>query len=203
MLGQEPSATSNRRSRRDRRPDQAMASVSASAPRVAGVRAAAVRIRQREIHRRLGDCASDPEERARHLALGVDLPDDAAAAVVEGGARTAFARGSPSAAADLAFHAGAPRRRRRGCRAPPPCPRGGRRLVRRRRDVARHGAPGGPPGAGPGPGVTAPSCLLAASPPPFVRRRHRGQRHGLQRGTRRGRRRRRAPGGSRKGSPGA
>ena len=62
--------------------------------------------RRREIHRRLGDLLDDPEERARHLALGIDIPGEAAAATVEAGARTAFSRGSPSAAADLAFHAG-------------------------------------------------------------------------------------------------
>jgi DNA-binding CsgD family transcriptional regulator len=62
--------------------------------------------RQREIHRRLGELLADTEERAHHLALGVDGPDPEAAAIVESGARIAFARGSPSAAADLAFHAG-------------------------------------------------------------------------------------------------
>ena len=63
-------------------------------------------VRQREIHRRLAAMRVDPEERARHLALGVDRPDEPAAAVVEVGARTALARGSPAAAADLAYHAG-------------------------------------------------------------------------------------------------
>lgn len=62
-------------------------------------------VRQREIHRRLGDILVDPEERARHIALGVDVPDEAAAAIVEVGAGVAFGRGSPSAAADLAYHA--------------------------------------------------------------------------------------------------
>ena len=63
-------------------------------------------LRQREIHRRLGDLLVDPEERARHLALGVDRPDAGSASIVEAGAMIAMARGSPSASADLAFHAG-------------------------------------------------------------------------------------------------
>jgi DNA-binding CsgD family transcriptional regulator len=63
-------------------------------------------VRQGEIHRRLGDLLVDPEERARHIALGVEAPDEVAAAIVEEGAGVAFGRGSPSAAADLAYHAG-------------------------------------------------------------------------------------------------
>jgi DNA-binding CsgD family transcriptional regulator len=61
--------------------------------------------RRRDLHRRLGEMLVDPEERARHLALGIVAPDEAAATIVEAGARTAFGRGSPAAAADLAHHA--------------------------------------------------------------------------------------------------
>lgn len=61
--------------------------------------------RRRETHRLLAGVVDDLEERALHLALGTDQPDEEVARIVEDGARLAFARGSPAAAADLAAHA--------------------------------------------------------------------------------------------------
>ena len=61
--------------------------------------------RQRAVHARLADVVPDVEERARHLALGSDATDEPTAAAIEEGARTAFARGSSAAAAELAAHA--------------------------------------------------------------------------------------------------
>jgi DNA-binding CsgD family transcriptional regulator len=57
--------------------------------------------RRRELHRRLAALVGEPEERARHLALVTDPPDDEVADALDDGARRAFARGAPSAAADL------------------------------------------------------------------------------------------------------
>lgn len=61
--------------------------------------------RRDAIHRRLAQVVTDPEERARHLALATDAPDAAAAAAVEAGAHAAFQRGGPAAAAALAGEA--------------------------------------------------------------------------------------------------
>ena len=58
--------------------------------------------RRREAHRRLGKTASSAEERARHLALSVEGPDEDAAATLGEAARAAAARGAPAAAAELA-----------------------------------------------------------------------------------------------------
>lgn len=58
--------------------------------------------RRRATHRALADRVADPEERARHLALGCARPDEAAAAAVEEAARRARMRGAPDAAAELA-----------------------------------------------------------------------------------------------------
>jgi DNA-binding CsgD family transcriptional regulator len=55
----------------------------------------------RSLHRRLATIATDPEERARHLALGADAPDEAVASALDEGARVARARGAPDAAAEL------------------------------------------------------------------------------------------------------
>jgi DNA-binding CsgD family transcriptional regulator len=60
--------------------------------------------RRRRLHRQLGEFVRDPEERARHLALGLVKPDSAVASVVEEGAERARARGAPGAAAELAEH---------------------------------------------------------------------------------------------------
>jgi DNA-binding CsgD family transcriptional regulator len=57
--------------------------------------------RRRELHRRLASVVSEPEERARHLAMATSAPDETVAHALEEGARRAFARGAASAAADL------------------------------------------------------------------------------------------------------
>ena len=57
---------------------------------------------RRRLHRRLAEVVSDPEERARHLALGAEGPDKEVADALEGAARQAAARGAPAAAAELA-----------------------------------------------------------------------------------------------------
>jgi len=57
---------------------------------------------RREIHLRLAALTNDPEERARHLALGSDGPDPGVAIALDQAARRARARGAPEAAADLA-----------------------------------------------------------------------------------------------------
>lgn len=56
---------------------------------------------RRSVHRRLAEVVADPEERARHLARGVDEPDEQVAATLERAARAARRRGSPAAAAEL------------------------------------------------------------------------------------------------------
>lgn len=63
--------------------------------------------RQRALHRRLAAAAPSGEARARHLALGMDRPDENAAVAVEAGARAAAARGAPAIAAELAERAAA------------------------------------------------------------------------------------------------
>jgi DNA-binding CsgD family transcriptional regulator len=57
--------------------------------------------RRREIHRRLAGIVADPEERARHLALGTEGADADVAAALDGAARIARGRGAPQAAAEL------------------------------------------------------------------------------------------------------
>lgn len=57
---------------------------------------------RRTVHRRLADAIEESEEHARHVALSVETGDDTAAATVQIAARTAFLRGLPSAAAELA-----------------------------------------------------------------------------------------------------
>jgi DNA-binding CsgD family transcriptional regulator len=56
---------------------------------------------RRELHRRLAALVDDAEERAQHLALGADGPDEAIAAAIERAARSAAARAAPEAAAEL------------------------------------------------------------------------------------------------------
>jgi DNA-binding CsgD family transcriptional regulator len=58
--------------------------------------------RRREVHRRLAAFAADPEERARHLALGAEGPSAEIAEILDGAATLASARGAPAAAASLA-----------------------------------------------------------------------------------------------------
>jgi DNA-binding CsgD family transcriptional regulator len=80
--------------------------------------------RRRALHRRLAELVSDPEEKARHLALASDGPDEDVAAALDVAARHARARGAPDAAAALAELArkrtapgDAPALRRRGVEA--------------------------------------------------------------------------------------
>ena len=54
------------------------------------------------LHRRLAEVVSDPEERARHLALGAEEPNERVAEALDEAARHAAARGAPAAAAELA-----------------------------------------------------------------------------------------------------
>ena len=57
---------------------------------------------RREAHRRLATIAPSVEERARHLALAAEGPDEEAAAALSQAARAAGVRGAPAAAAELA-----------------------------------------------------------------------------------------------------
>ena len=57
---------------------------------------------RREAHRRLADAVADREERALHLARGLEHADEATAAELEDAARVAAARGSTGTAAELA-----------------------------------------------------------------------------------------------------
>jgi DNA-binding CsgD family transcriptional regulator len=57
------------------------------------------------MHLRLASALTEPEERARHLALGTDQPDERVAEQLERAAEHAEARGALAAAADLAGHA--------------------------------------------------------------------------------------------------
>lgn len=57
---------------------------------------------RRETHRRLAALASNPEQRARHLALGTEVPDGAVASIVAEAALDVRRRGAPDAAAELA-----------------------------------------------------------------------------------------------------
>jgi hypothetical protein len=61
--------------------------------------------RRREAHRLLANLLEDPEERALHLALGAEAPDEAVAAPLEEAAARAAARGAPDRAAELAEQA--------------------------------------------------------------------------------------------------
>ena len=58
--------------------------------------------RRRRLHRRLSEVVSDPEECARHLALGGSGPDEGVAQALDAAARHASARGASAAAAELA-----------------------------------------------------------------------------------------------------
>ena len=56
---------------------------------------------KRALHARAAALVDDPEERARHLALAADEPDEEVAAALVEAARRARARGAPDAAAEL------------------------------------------------------------------------------------------------------
>jgi DNA-binding CsgD family transcriptional regulator len=57
--------------------------------------------RRRALHRRLAAAVADPDERARHLALGASAPDEPVAAALEDAAARARSRGAPEVAAEL------------------------------------------------------------------------------------------------------
>jgi DNA-binding NarL/FixJ family response regulator len=61
--------------------------------------------RRRAVHRRLAAVVTDPEERARHLALSVTVRDAAVAEALDHAAEAARRRGAPQAAAELAERA--------------------------------------------------------------------------------------------------
>jgi DNA-binding SARP family transcriptional activator/DNA-binding CsgD family transcriptional regulator len=58
--------------------------------------------RRRTVHRALGAVITDPEQRARHLALGSTAPDAAIASALDAAIDRAAARGATPAAAELA-----------------------------------------------------------------------------------------------------
>jgi DNA-binding CsgD family transcriptional regulator len=58
-------------------------------------------VRRLELHARLATIVSDPEERARHMALSVEGPDVTVAAALEEAAALAFSRGAPQSSAEL------------------------------------------------------------------------------------------------------
>jgi DNA-binding CsgD family transcriptional regulator len=53
------------------------------------------------MHRRLADLVDDAEERTRHLALGIDVPDEQVAGALEEAAVAAYRRGAVRGAAEL------------------------------------------------------------------------------------------------------
>jgi DNA-binding CsgD family transcriptional regulator len=57
--------------------------------------------RRRAVHGRIAEVVVEPEERARHLALAVQPPDDAVAAALETAAAGAMGRGALRAASEL------------------------------------------------------------------------------------------------------
>jgi DNA-binding NarL/FixJ family response regulator len=59
------------------------------------------RERRHALHRALAEVATDPEERARHLALGADGPDAPVADALEEAAGLASERGAPESAGEL------------------------------------------------------------------------------------------------------
>lgn len=61
----------------------------------------ASRVELRGLHARLAELVDDPEERAHHLGLSAEGPDDAIAAAMDEAATRAARRGAPDAAATL------------------------------------------------------------------------------------------------------
>jgi DNA-binding CsgD family transcriptional regulator len=82
---------------------------------------------RRRLHGRLASTNTDPEERARHLALATVRPDAGVAALLDDAAVAARARGAPDVAAELSEEA---------CRLTPRW--GDAQLARRRLDAADH-----------------------------------------------------------------
>ena len=66
-----------------------------------GVYADASRRRRIAVHRRLAEVVADEEERAHHLGLAAEEPDEDVAATLESAALLALKRGAPSTAADF------------------------------------------------------------------------------------------------------
>ena len=66
-----------------------------------GIYAEASTSDRRELHRRLAELLPDPEERARHLALGSEGPDADVATALDRAAQQAHVRGALPAAAEL------------------------------------------------------------------------------------------------------
>jgi DNA-binding CsgD family transcriptional regulator/tetratricopeptide (TPR) repeat protein len=60
---------------------------------------------RRALHRRLAETVEEPEERARHLALAAEGPDESVAATLVAAAQAVAGRGAPEAAAELAERA--------------------------------------------------------------------------------------------------
>jgi DNA-binding CsgD family transcriptional regulator len=87
---------------------------------------------RRRLHRRLARVAADPEERARHMALGAQGPNRQVADALDRAAREAAVRGAPAAAAELAELA---------VRLTPTTQRG--RLLERRVEMAGYHLPAG------------------------------------------------------------
>lgn len=67
----------------------------------AGIRAGVSPAKRRAMHRRLADVVTEPELRARHLALSAVAGDETTYAALDAAARSASARGAPAAAAEL------------------------------------------------------------------------------------------------------
>jgi DNA-binding CsgD family transcriptional regulator len=67
----------------------------------AGAYAGADHARRRALHRRLGEIVEEPEQRARHLALGAVQGDPVTVQALDDAAGLARARGAPAAAAEL------------------------------------------------------------------------------------------------------
>ena len=66
-----------------------------------GALAAVPPLERRALHARLAPLVDDPEERARHLALAAEGPDEAVARALEVAGSRARGRGAPGAAAEL------------------------------------------------------------------------------------------------------
>jgi DNA-binding CsgD family transcriptional regulator len=65
------------------------------------VYASALPARRRDVHRLLAGVVTDPEERARHLALTTESPDETVATALDEAAVLARRRGAPDAAGEL------------------------------------------------------------------------------------------------------